>query len=129
MCSVRTSSADHVFPLHYIGVTLVELANALAWQAAVVELQDVPDLHCQSADLVAAPLLCLHQAVAPAHIEAIQNGADGCLMEGQHQWGIARTGLITGGLLLVRIEAEERTKCAESAEACYSHKNKEWGRR
>lgn len=78
----------------------MKLADALARQAAVVELQDVPHLHRQCADLVAPPLLCLHQAVAPAHTEAVQSGADGPLMAAQHQGGVVGVGLIRGGLLL-----------------------------
>lgn len=71
MTAALTCSADHVFPLDHVGVAIVELADALAGQTAVVELQDVPHLHCQSADLVAPPLLGLHQAVAPPHVEPV----------------------------------------------------------
>lgn len=78
----------------------MKLADALARQAAVVELQDVPHLHRQRADLVAPPLLCLHHAVAPAHIEAVQPGADRPLMAVQHQGGVVGVGLLRGGLLL-----------------------------
>lgn len=53
----------------------MELADALAWQAAVVKLQNVPHFDWQSADLIAPPLFCFHQAIAPAHIEPIQYGA------------------------------------------------------
>lgn len=95
-----TCSADHILPLHYICVALVKLANALARQAAVVKFQDVPHLHRQRADLAASPLLCLHQAVAPPHVEPIQSGADWPFMEGKHQGGAVRMGLIWGGLLL-----------------------------
>ena len=95
-----TCSADHVLPLHHVRVALVELPDALTRQAAVVELQDVPHLHGQRADLVAPPILCLHQAVAPAHVEAVQFGADGRLVEGQHQGGVVRVGLLRGGRLL-----------------------------
>lgn len=78
----------------------MKLPDALVRQAAVVELQDVPHLHRQCADLAAPPLLCLHQAIAPAHIEAVQSGADGPLMAAQHQGGVIGVGLIRGGLLL-----------------------------
>lgn len=104
---VPTCSADHVLPLHHVRVALVKLADALARQAAVVELQDVPHLHRQRADLVAPPILRLHQAVAPAHVEPVQSGGDGSLVEGQHQGGVVRVGLVRGGLLLgCRVMAE-----------------------
>lgn len=95
-----TCSADHVLPLHHVCVALVELANALARQPAVVELQDVPHLHRQCADLVSAPLLGLHQAVAPPHIKAVQSAADGHLVAAQHQGGVTGVRLVGGGLLL-----------------------------
>lgn len=95
-----TCSADHILPLYYICVALVELADALAWQTAVVKFQDVPHLHLQHADLAASPLLCLHQAVASPHVEPIQSGADWPFMEGKHQGGVVRMGLIRDGLLL-----------------------------
>lgn len=97
---ILTCGADHVLPLYHVCVALMKLSDALARQSAVVELQDMPHLHHQRADLIAPPLLSLHQAVAPPHIEPIQSGADGPLMEGQHQGGIVRMGLIRGGLLL-----------------------------
>lgn len=96
-----TCCSNHVLPLHHVGVALVELPNALARQTAVVKLQDMPNLHHQGADLIAPPVLHLHQAVATAHIGAVQSGADGPGLQVQHQWGGAGITLIRLGRILL----------------------------
>lgn len=80
-----TCCANHVLPLHHVGVALVELPNALSRQAAVVKLQDVPNLHRQGANLIVPPVLHLHQAVATAHVGAVQPGADGPGVKVEHE--------------------------------------------
>lgn len=96
-----TCCANHVLPLHHVGVALMELPNALARQTAVVKLQDVPNLHRQGGNLIAPPVLHLHQAVATAHIGAIQPGADGPGVKVQHQRGVAGVTLVRLGRVLV----------------------------
>lgn len=96
-----TCCANHVLPLHHVGVAFVELPNALAWQTAVVKLQDMPNLHCQSGNLIAPPVLNLHQAVAAAHICAIQSGADRPGLNVQHQGGVTGITLIRVGWILL----------------------------
>jgi len=90
-----TCGADHVLPLHHVGVALVELADALARQAAVVELQDVPHLHAHRADLqrAQAVLPVAHGTVAPPHVAPVQHGGDGRLQHGQHEAGVVRAAL------------------------------------
>lgn len=98
-----TCCANHVLPLHHVGVAFMELPNALAWQTAIVKLQDMPDLHCQGGNLRAPPVLDLHQAVAAAHICAIQSGVDRPGLKEQHQGGV--TGILpirVGRILLHR---------------------------
>lgn len=63
----------------------MELPNALLRQTAVVKLQDMPNLHRQGGNLIAPPVLHLHQAVATAHIRAVQSGADRPGVKVQHQ--------------------------------------------
>lgn len=81
----------------------MELTDALPRQAAVVKLQDVPHLHSQGADLITSPIVRLHQTVAPAHVEPVQYGADGTLMNRQHEGGTVRTGMAEGGRILCRV--------------------------
>lgn len=96
-----TCCANHVLPLHHVGVALMELPNALARQTAVVKLQDVPNLHRQGGNLIAPPVLHLHQAVATAHIGAIQPSADGPGVKVQHQRSVAGVTLVRLGRILV----------------------------
>lgn len=78
----------------------MEMADALARQAAVVELQDVPDVHRGRADLLSPHVvLGLHGAVAAADIRPVQDGANGRLEDGQHQGGVVRPALSPRGLL------------------------------
>lgn len=79
----------------------MKLPNALVWQTAVVKLQDMPNLYCQGGNLIVPPVHHLHQAVATAHIRAIQSGADGAGVKVQHQWGVAGITLIRLGWILV----------------------------
>ena len=73
-----TCGDDHVLPLDHIGVSLVELADALAWQTTVVKLQDVPDFYRHCADLLNPHVvLRLHRAVTPAHIHPVHNSGNG----------------------------------------------------
>lgn len=79
----------------------MELPNALAWQTTIVKLQDMPNLHHQSGDLTAPPVLHLHQTVTAAHVCAIQSSADGAGVKVQHQCGVTGITLIRVGWILL----------------------------
>lgn len=63
----------------------MELADALPRQAAVVELQDVPDVYRDCADLLGPHVVfSLHGAMATADFQPVYDGGDGRLEDGQH---------------------------------------------
>lgn len=67
----------------------MKLANALLGQAAVIEFQDVPDIHTQCANLQRAQAVlrtsAIHGAMTTTNVLPFQNHADGGLEHQEHQ--------------------------------------------
>lgn len=97
-CSLTCSAHDEL-PLDHVGIALVELPDALLGEPAVVELQDVPDVHRDAGDLELPPVVPFHQPIASAHVDPIQHGAGRRLGHRHHPRHIVRLDLCPGIIL------------------------------
>ena len=62
----------------------MELPDALFGEPAIVEFQDVPDIHGDAGDLKLPPVVSFHQAIATANVHPVKDGTCCRLGHGHH---------------------------------------------